>query len=79
MNWDMDTPWPQRHTGAMRFLILPLLLCLAGCVDDPAKLGITGPGQVEAPKPREDAVPGGDITMPQSTPNTGSGRYFGYN
>jgi|GEM_PF-3527380 len=63
----------------IRYSILPLLLCLAGCVDDPAKLGITGPGQAEAPKPRQEAVPGGDLTLPQIGPDTGKGNFFGYN
>ena len=63
----------------IRILLFPLLICLAGCVDDPAKLGITGPGQAEAPKPRKEVVPGGDITLPDVGPNTGNGHFFGYN
>ncbi len=63
----------------MRFLIFPLLLCLTACGSDPGALGITGPGRVDQPKPTQEAVPGGDITTPQSVPNTGNGKFWGYN
>jgi len=64
----------------MRFLMLPLLLCLAACGSGPQALGITGPGaQREQPKPAEDAVPGGDLRMQQTTPNSGNGNFWGYN
>jgi hypothetical protein len=63
----------------MRFLILPLLLCLAACGSDPRVLGITGPGQIEQPRPAQETLPGGDIAQPQSVPNTGNGKFWGYN
>lgn len=63
----------------MRFLIFPLLLCLAACTSDPRALGITGPGQLEQPKTAQEAVPGGDLTTPQAVPNTGNGKFWGYN
>ena len=68
------------HITGMRFLIVPLLLCLAACGSDPRALGITGPGgQIEQPKPAQEVVPGGDLTTPQSIPNTGNGKFWGYN
>ncbi len=63
----------------MRYSILAVLLCLAGCASDPTALGITGPGKIDQPKPAQESVPGGDITTPQYMPNTGSGRFWGYN
>ena len=64
----------------MRFMIVPLLLCLAACGSDPKAFGITGPGDhTEQPRTAQDAVPGGDITAPQSVPNTGNGKFWGYN
>ena len=63
----------------MRFSIVALLLCLAGCGSDPKLLGITGPGRIDQPKPMQEVVPGGDIAIPQSSPNTGNGKFWGYN
>lgn len=63
----------------MRFLIVTFVLCLTACGPDPRAYGITGPGQIEQPKPAGEAVPGGDITMPQAGANTGNGKYWGYN
>ena len=68
-----------RQIAGMRFLVIPLLLCVAGCSGDPSTVGITGPGQIEAPKPRDEVVPGGDPIMPQARPDTGSGKFWGYN
>ena len=62
----------------MRFLIFPVLLCLAACAD-PRAIGITGPGQLEQFQPAQEAVPGGDIALPQAVPNTGNGKFWGYN
>jgi hypothetical protein len=63
----------------MRFSVVAVLLCLAACGADPKALGITGPGKIEQPKPLQDAVPGGDIALPQSGANTGNGKFWGYN
>ncbi len=63
----------------MRFLMIPLLLCLAACAANPRALGITGPGRAEVPKPRQATLPGGDIAAPQAVPDTGNNRYWGYN
>jgi hypothetical protein len=68
---------------AMRLLILPLLICpvllsLAGCAADPKALGITGPGQLAQPRPATEVMPGGDLAAPDM-PNSGNGRFWGYN
>ena len=75
----MDTRGALRQSPAMRSVTLLLLACLAGCSGKPSDYGITGPGQAEAPKPREDVLPGGDISMPHATPDTGNGKFWGYN
>ena len=75
----IDTPHPYGHYPGMRSLSLALLLCLAGCSGDPSSLGITGPGTVELPKSRQEALPGGDIYPRDMQPNTGNGKYWGYN
>lgn len=75
----------------MRPLLLALsLLALAGCVSDPAKLGITGPGQL-TPTPRLNATDQGAETMPgvatmgtfygptNGGPQTGASGFWGYN
>ncbi len=63
----------------MRFGALALMLCLTACGADPKALGITGPGKIEQPKAAQEFVPGGDIAVPQSGPNTGNGKFWGYN
>ena len=71
-------------------LIACCCLCLAGCVGDPSKLGITGPGQIvppATPSPLDqgqDAMPGvstmGTFYGPSNGgPQTGSSGYWGYN
>ncbi len=64
----------------MRFLIFAVLLCLGACGSGPQALGLTGPGaQREQAKPAEEAIPGGDLRMQQTTPNSGNGAFWGYN
>jgi hypothetical protein len=75
----MDMRRASRHIAGMRILIIPLLLCLGACAADPSTLGITGPGRLEPPRARQEIVPGGDISAPQSRPDTGNGRFWGYN
>jgi hypothetical protein len=65
-------------------------LSLGGCVSDPAKLGITGPGQ-QTPPPRASATDQGQDAMPGVTtmgtfygptnggPQTGVSGFWGYN
>jgi hypothetical protein len=69
-----------------RTLFLIATLCVAGCGESPAALGITGPGAPPAPP-----APNDDSTIPNpGLPDTGgygpsygpmpsSGRYFNYN
>ena len=74
----------------MRLLLTALtLLALAGCGTDPAKLGITGPGQSsppQVPSPSDqgaDVMPGvttmGTTYGPSYAPQTGTSGYWGYN
>ena len=63
----------------MRWPMILLFLCLAGCSGSPRDYGITGPGRSEPPPTREEAQPGGDISIPTATPNTGNGKFWGYN
>lgn len=69
---------------------LSLSLSLGGCVSDPTRLGITGPGQL-APAPRASATDQGQDVMPgvatmgtfygptNGGPQTGSSGFWGYN
>jgi hypothetical protein len=82
--------WTNRTASAMivvmRFVIFALLLLLASCGANPAALGITG-----APIPTPPSDPGeaqtgitgapqtGTQYAPNQTPNTGAGRFWGYN
>ena len=75
----MDFGLSARHIPRMRACVLIALLCLSACGTKPADWGIVGPGASPAPKSREEAIPTGDISMPYAAPNTGSGRYWGYN
>lgn len=78
----------------MRFLPpLLLLLGLAACAATPQQLGITGPGNAAAPAaaavgPQDSTDPldnsdqlqsNGTRYGPNVEPNTGSGRFWGYN
>lgn len=70
----------------MRIFVLPLLLALAGCTENPGALGITGPGMTQAPPPPSDADTGamnpelrGNRFAPSMVPTTNGGRYWGYN
>lgn len=71
---------------AMRYFVLTLLLVLAGCGGNPAALGITG-APIPAPPPdpgeTQTGIPGAPQTgtqyAPNLPPNTGAGRFWGYN
>jgi hypothetical protein len=71
---------------AMRFIMLSLLLLLAGCGADPTALGITGRTvAVPPPDPGETqtGIPNAPQTGTQLAPslpaNTGAGKFWGYN
>jgi hypothetical protein len=71
----------------LRFILLSSALLLAGCNADPAKLGITGGATVAEPPadPGEvqTGIPGspqwGTQYAPNLPPNTGAGKFWGYN
>jgi hypothetical protein len=71
----------------MRIASVLLLLCLAACSGDPRSYGITGPGSpAQPPEQPDDATVGqpglpnsGTLYGPSVVPNTGTGRYWGYN
>jgi hypothetical protein len=70
----------------MRFSWLSLLLLLAACGTNPAALGITGaPITTPPPDPGETqtGIPGAPETgtqyAPNLPPNTGAGKFWGYN
>ncbi len=72
--------------ATMRFIMLSLMLILAACATDPAKLGITGAAtHVPPPDPGETqtGIPGAPQTGTQYAPNlgptTGAGKFWGYN
>jgi hypothetical protein len=69
-----------------RVLLLIATLCVAGCGDSPASLGITGPGIAPSPPPGADdstipnpGIPNGGGYGPGLGPTPSSGRYFDYN
>ena len=72
--------------AAMRFVMFTLLLLLASCAANPAALGITGPG-IPAPPPDPGESQTGITGAPQTgtqyapslPPNTGAGKFWGYN
>jgi len=70
----------------MRFILLTLLLILAGCSANPAALGITGAPIAEPPSDpgeTQTGIPGAPQTgtqyAPNLPPNTGAGKFWGYN
>lgn len=70
----------------MRFIMLSLLLLLAGCGGKPEALGITGapmPAQPPDPGETQTGIPGAPKTgtqyAPNLPPNTGAGKFWGYN
>ena len=71
----------------LRFIMLTLALALAGCNADPAKLGITGGPTTTEPPPDpgevQTGIPGAPLTgtqyAPNLPPNTGAGKFWGYN
>jgi hypothetical protein len=70
----------------MRTITILLVLLLAGCGANPAALGITGAG-IPAPPPDpgeiQTGIPGAPQTgtqyAPSIGPNTGAGKFWGYN
>jgi hypothetical protein len=70
----------------MRFILFSLLLLLAGCGTNPASLGITG-GAIPTPPPDPGETQTGITGAPQTgtqyapnlPPNTGAGKFWGYN
>jgi hypothetical protein len=70
----------------MRYIMLSLLLFLAGCGANPAALGITGAGMATPPPDpgeTQTGIPGSPRTgtqyAPSVGPNTGAGKFWGYN
>lgn len=72
--------------AGMRFILLLVPLFLAACGADPAALGITGAG-IPPPPPdpgeTQTGIPGAPQTgtqyAPNLPPNTGAGKFWGYN
>jgi hypothetical protein len=74
------------HHRRMRLIMLALLLLVAACGTNPAALGITGAAiPVPPPDPGETqtGIPGapsrGTDYAPNLPPNTGAGKFWGYN
>jgi hypothetical protein len=70
----------------MRYVVLLLLLSLASCGANPASLGITGAPMAEPPPDpgeTQTGIPGAPQTgtqyAPSMPPNTGAGKFWGYN
>ena len=70
----------------MRYILLTLPLFLAACGADPASLGILGaaaPPPPPDPGERSTGITGAPSTGtqygPNITPNTGAGKFWGYN
>lgn len=75
---------------AMRYILLSLLLsaglALGGCGTDPKSLGLTGAAMPTPPRDPGEASSGirgapetGTQYAPSLAPNTGSGKFWGYN
>jgi hypothetical protein len=86
----MTSPKPRPFNQVIRRArwLAPLLVSglLAGCVSDPAALGLTGAGTAdEPPDPGEvqTGIPGapaiGTRLSPSLPANTGAGKFWGYN
>jgi hypothetical protein len=72
--------------AAMRFIMFALLLLLAACGANPAALGITGASIPTLPPDPGEAQTGitgapqtGTRYSPNLPPNTGAGKFWGYN
>jgi hypothetical protein len=82
----MDKHVGGSHIFSMRTIVLFLLVLLASCDANPAALGLTGstplvappdPGEVQTGIRGAPAV--GTQYAPSAGPNTGSGKFWGYN
>src|SRR4029077_16421336 len=83
---DMDRRRRVRHHRAMRFILLSLALSLSACGADPRALGITGaavPAPPADPGESQTGIPNAPLTgteyAPNLAPNTGAGKFWGYN
>lgn len=70
----------------MKWMTLSVLLILSACASDPATLGITGGAAPEAPPDPGEVQTGitgspaiGTRLSPSLGPNTGAGKFWGYN
>lgn len=76
-----------RSMGWTGVAALGLVMCLAGCADDPAAFGLTGPSQRVPPPRAEGAARGGGtsdtgsgVVIDPTQPGGGTtGRYWRYN
>ena len=83
----MDSRGRVRHHRGMRFIILSLIkLLLSACGADPRSLGITGavvPAPPADPGESQTGIPNAPLTgteyAPNLAPNTGAGKFWGYN
>ena len=70
----------------MKWVTLSVLLILSACASDPAALGITGAQPAEPPPDPGEVQTGitgapsvGTRLSPSLGPNTGAGKFWGYN
>ena len=82
----MDIAPAVPHYHNMRVILLLLPLFLAACGTNPAALGITGAPMAEPPPDpgeTQTGIPGAPNTgtqlSPSLGPNTGAGKFWGYN
>ena len=90
MSLSRNRAWTDRAApgiiAAMGYIVLTLLLFLSACGADPATLGIAGRQMVAPPIDPGEAQTGiagapqtGTQYAPSMQPNTGSGKFWGYN
>jgi len=72
--------------AVMRFIMFSLLFFLTACDANPTALGITGaaiPASPPDPGETQTGIPGAPSTgtqyAPNLPPNTGAGKFWGYN